>query len=350
MKQKLSIDEVFIQRACDLARLGGTKVSPNPMVGAVIVHQNKIIGEGYHQAYGSPHAEVNAENNVSQAQKKLLENSTIYVSLEPCCIQGKTPPCTDLIINKKIPRVVISALDKSPEVNGKSVNLLQKASVQVTQNVLSSKGQLLSQPRNTFVSEQRPYVILKYAQSKDGFMAQKNGKQIWISNAFSSRLTHKWRSEVNAIMVGTKTAKLDDPSLTTRHYPGGNPTRVVLDKDLSLDKSLKVFNNKAETIIFNAEANHSDKNLKKIKVPFDKNLISSTLHALYQNKFTTLMVEGGPTLLKSFFESGLWDEARVITGQVELKEGLKAPLPNGKPAKSYILGSDLISIYYNPNR
>lgn len=335
-----------MQRACDLARLGGAKVSPNPMVGAVIVFDNQIIGEGYHRAYGTPHAEVNAVQSVKPEHLPLLKESTLYVSLEPCCIQGKTPPCTDLIINQKIPHVVISAIDRSPEVNGKSVRLLQKANINVTQEILGKKGRLLSQPRATFVSQKRPYIILKYARSKDGFMASKSDKQIWISNPYSSRLTHKWRSEVNAIMIGNRTARIDNPTLTTRFYHGNNPTRVVLDRKLSLDHGLKIFDAQAKTIVFNEIENRSEKMNKRLKINFDDQLLTNVLSSLYESNLATLMVEGGPTLLKSFYSTGLWDEARIITGDMEIKEGLEAPLPNSDPAKSFALGSDEISIYF----
>ncbi len=343
----MNTDELFIQRTCDLARLGGAKVSPNPMVGAVIVADNKIIGEGYHQAYGTPHAEVNAVKSVKPEDKHLLNKSKIYVSLEPCCIQGKTPPCTDLILDQKIPEVVISALDRSPDVNGKSVEILERKGVGVQQKVLPQQGKLLSQPRTTFVTQMRPYIILKFAQTTDGFMATRDQKQFWISNAYTSRLTHKWRSEVNAIMVGKRTAQIDNPSLTTRYYFGNDPVRVVLDKNLSLDGKLQVFDGKVDTLIFNGQKNEQSKNLEHIKLDFDDQLLPNILSKLYEKKISILMVEGGPTLLNAFLEQGLWDEARIITGAIEIKEGLKAPLPPGDPAKKFMLGSDEIAIYFN---
>ncbi len=346
MAENLNIDEIFMQRACDLARLGGAKVSPNPMVGAVIVFDNQIIGEGYHRVYGTPHAEVNAVNSVKPEHLPLLKESTIYVSLEPCCVQGKTPPCTDLIIHQKIPRVVISAIDRSPEVNGKSVRLLQQANINVTQEILAEKGKALSQPRATFVSQKRPYIILKYARSKDGFMASKSEEQVWISNAFTRRLTHKWRSEVNAIMIGSRTAWIDNPSLTTRFYYGNNPTRVVLDRNLSLDPGLNIFDSQAKTIVFNEIESLSEKTIKRVKIPFDDQLLTGVLSSLYERNIATLMVEGGPALLESFYKAGLWDEARIITGDMEMKGGLAAPLPNRASARSFVLGSDEISIYY----
>ena len=341
------MDELFIQRSFDLARLGGAKVSPNPMVGAVIVAENRIIGEGFHKAYGEPHAEVNAVNSVKQQDRHLLPQSTIYISLEPCCIHGKTPPCTNLILDQKIPRVVISAIDRSPEVNGKSLKILNEAGISVTQDVLPAVGIQLSQPRTTYVCRKRPYVILKYARSKDGFMAKNNGEQVWISNDFTNRLTHKWRGEINAIMVGTRTALLDNPSLTNRLYYGKNPVRVVLDKDLLLDKKLKIFDHQAKTIVFNEKENLELDNIYRVKIAFDQQLIHNLLTVLAQHKIGTLMVEGGATLLDSFYHDNLWDEARVITSANYLVNGLKAPMPGKVPSQSFQLESDEISVYLN---
>lgn len=341
------MDKLFIQRSFDLARLGGAKVSPNPMVGAVIVAENRIIGEGFHKGYGEPHAEVNAVNNVKPQDRHLLPQSTIYISLEPCCIHGKTPPCTDLILEQKIPEVVISAIDRSPEVNGKSLKMLNEAGITVTQGVLPEVGAQLSQPRTTYVCRKRPYVILKYARSKDGFMAKNNGDQVWISNDFTNRLTHKWRGEVNAIMVGTRTALQDNPSLTNRLFFGKNPVRVVLDKDLQLDKKLKIFDRQAKTIVFNEKENLELDNIYLVKIAFDEQLIHNVLAVLYQHKIGTLLVEGGATLLDSFYHDNLWDEARIITSANYLIDGLTAPMPAKVPSHSFPLESDEISVYLN---
>lgn len=341
------MDKLFIQRSFDLARLGGAKVSPNPMVGAVIVAENRIIGEGFHKGYGEPHAEVNAVNNVKPQDRHLLPQSTIYISLEPCCIHGKTPPCTDLILDQKIPEVVISAIDRSPEVNGKSLKMLNEAGITVTQGVLPEVGAQLSQPRTTYVCRKRPYVILKYARSKDGFMAKNNGDQVWISNDFTNRLTHKWRGEVNAIMVGTRTALQDNPSLTNRLFFGKNPVRVVLDKDLQLDKKLKIFDRQAKTIVFNEKENLELDNIYRVKIAFDEQLIHNVLAVLYQHKIGTLLVEGGATLLDSFYHDNLWDEARIITSANYLIDGLTAPMPAKVPSHSFPLESDEISVYLN---
>lgn len=341
------MDKLFIQRSFDLARLGGAKVSPNPMVGAVIVAENRIIGEGFHKGYGEPHAEVNAVNNVKPQDRHLLPQSTIYISLEPCCIHGKTPPCTDLILDQKIPEVVISAIDRSPEVNGKSLKMLNEAGITVTQGVLPEVGAQLSQPRTTYVCRKRPYVILKYARSKDGFMAKNNGDQVWISNDFTNRLTHKWRGEVNAIMVGTRTALQDNPSLTNRLFFGKNPVRVVLDKDLQLDKKLKIFDRQAKTIVFNEKENLELDNIYRVKIAFDEQLIHNVLAVLYQHKIGTLLVEGGATLLDSFYHDNLWDEARIITSANYLMDGLTAPMPAKVPSHSFPLESDEISVYLN---
>ncbi|NJK84368.1 MAG: bifunctional diaminohydroxyphosphoribosylaminopyrimidine deaminase/5-amino-6-(5-phosphoribosylamino)uracil reductase RibD [Saprospiraceae bacterium] len=219
-------DTLFLQRCFDLARLGAGAVAPNPMVGAVVVHKGKIIGEGYHQKYGKAHAEVNAIDSIPSALKYLLPQSTLYVSLEPCCFFGNTPACTDLIIRSKIPKVVIAALDATPEVSGKGVAILKKHGIEVV--ISGNEGNALVRPRTVFVQQNRPYLILKYAQTRDGFIGKPNERLI-ISNLYTQRLVHKWRSEVNAILVGTNTAVLDNPQLNNRLYFGQSPIRLLLD-------------------------------------------------------------------------------------------------------------------------
>ena len=342
---KQNMDELYIQRCFDLARLGTSKVSPNPPVGAVIVAKNRIIGEGFHQAYGQAHAEVNAVNNVHEDDKHLLPFSTIYISLEPCCVYGNTPPCTNLILKHKIPRVVISSLDLSPDVSGKSVEILRNADVEVIENILPTQGKNLSLSRTTYVCKSRPYVILKYAKSKDGFIAKKEGAPVWISNLFSKRLTHKWRSEIDAIMIGTNTARIDNPSLTTRYYNGQNPIRVVLDKNLKLDSTLHIFDDSAATIVFNTLKSSQRGNIQFVKVNFENQLLEQVLLFLHQNKVSNLLVEGGSVLLQSFIAANLWDEARVLTGNTYLQEGLPAPKIDDAPVQEFKLETDTISVY-----
>jgi diaminohydroxyphosphoribosylaminopyrimidine deaminase/5-amino-6-(5-phosphoribosylamino)uracil reductase len=341
------MDELYMNRCFDLARMGSPKVSPNPMVGAVVVANNRIIGEGFHKAYGQPHAEVKAVNSIKPEDIHLLSVSTIYVSLEPCCIHGKTPPCTNLILDNKIPRVVISSLDRSPEVNGKSLDILRNAGVEVIENILPVKGAQLSQARTTYVCNKRPYVILKYAQSKDGFISSKDGSPVWISNQFTKRLTHKWRSEINAIMVGTNTAKMDDPNLNNRHYHGNSPVRIVLDRNLSLNKELNLFDQTEKTIVINELDSKQNENIYHIKLNFNDDLLENILKVLHKHEIGVLMVEGGSILLNTFIQSNLWDEARVITGQKYLIEGTKAPNMPLSPTQSLKIDTDEISIYLN---
>lgn len=342
-----NMDELYIQRCFDLARLGASKVSPNPLVGAVIVSQNRIIGEGFHHTYGQAHAEVNAVNSVHIEDKHLLPFSTIYVSLEPCCIYGNTPPCTNLILEHKIPRVVISSLDLSPDVSGKSVEILRSAGVEVVENILPLQGKSLSLSRTTYVCKNRPYIILKYAKSKDGFIAQKKGTPVWISNRFNKRLTHKWRSEIDAIMIGTNTARMDNPSLTTRYYHGQNPIRIVLDKNLKLDGTLHIFDNRATTIVFNALKSLQKGNIQFIKVDFENQLLEQILVILHKKKISNLLVEGGAILLQSFIDTSLWDEARILTGDIYLQEGVAEPKFTAPLVQEFLLGTDTISIYKN---
>lgn len=228
----------FLRRCFDLAKLGAGNVSPNPMVGAVLVHQGRIIGEGFHSHYGGPHAEVEAVRSVSPSDQSLIRESTLYVSLEPCCVHGRTPPCTNLILDMGIPRVVISNLDESPGVNGKGIRLLEEAGVEVHTHVLEDEGLPYSRIRNTFVRNRRPYIVLKYARSADGFLGREN-ESVWLTNGISKRLVHKWRSEVDAILVGTQTLRVDDPGLTNRLYFGKSPIRLVLDREASLPEPFR---------------------------------------------------------------------------------------------------------------
>ncbi len=341
--------EGYLRRCFDLARLGAGNVSPNPMVGAVLVHEGRIIGEGFHQQYGQAHAEVNAVNSVRPEDRPLLSQSTLYVSLEPCCIFGKTPPCTDLILQHRIPKVVISCLDQTPGVAGKGVNILRAAGVEVITGVLETEGKHLVAIRNTFVTAHRPYIILKFAKTKDHFMATEDGHQFWITNARSKRLVHRWRSEIDAILVGTRTAQSDNPELTTRHYFGKSPLRVVLDRDLRLSDQLRMFNGETPTVVFTQS--HSfvpQKNLEYIPVSFDSDLVPTILTHLAERKCTSLMVEGGARVLQSFLDAGLWEEARVFTGNRYLLRGIPAPVIPAAPAFTQRLADDSLEVFFNP--
>ncbi|MEM8525444.1 MAG: bifunctional diaminohydroxyphosphoribosylaminopyrimidine deaminase/5-amino-6-(5-phosphoribosylamino)uracil reductase RibD [Bacteroidota bacterium] len=339
-------DQYYINRCFELARRGRGGASPNPIVGAVIVHGDRIIGEGYHQKYGEAHAEVNAVKDAKvNGYEHLLAKSTIYVSLEPCCFHGNTPACTDLIKQHQIPRVVISALDVTPKVNGKGIELLRTAGVEVMTGVLKKEGEAVVEERAIFVRKKRPYVILKYAQSSDGYFGKEN-EQVWISNRFSKRLVHKWRGEVDAILIGTNTAAVDNPALTNRLFYGKSPKRIVLDQHDRLSKNLQIFDGKIPTFVVSKEKLQHP-NIQHIQHPFDTHLLPDLLTHLHQQKIGSLLVEGGRRLLDNFMQQNLWDEARVLIGSKELKNGIPAPTLTTKLAEQYELYGDLVKIYRN---
>jgi diaminohydroxyphosphoribosylaminopyrimidine deaminase/5-amino-6-(5-phosphoribosylamino)uracil reductase len=317
-----------MERCLQLAQLGAGKVAPNPMVGAVLVYENRIIGEGYHQQYGQAHAEVNCINSVAAEDRALIDKSTLYVSLEPCAHHGKTPPCADLIVAQKIPVVVIGCKDDYQEVNGKGIEKLQANGVHVITGVLEEKCIALNRRFFTFHQQKRPYIILKWAQSNNGKISGADDKRIFISNAMTNRLVHKWRSEEAAILVGTNTALKDDPALTVRLWPGNDPVRLVIDDTLQLPSTLKLFDRSAKTIVFNTLKQQEDDGLLFYKI--DKtNSVTAILKALYTLRLQSVIVEGGATLLRSFIDAGLWDEARIITNTtLVIKRGIDAPILN----------------------
>ncbi len=314
-----------MSRCLQLARLAAGSVAPNPMVGAVLVYDDIIIGEGYHKKYGEAHAEVNCINSVKEENKLLIEKSTMYVSLEPCSHFGKTPPCSNLIIQQKIKKVVIGCRDIYEEVDGKGIEALRNAGVEVVTGVLENESKNLNKRFFTFHTQKRPYIILKWAQSANGKIGSKNNERILISNDYSNRLVHKWRNEEAAILVGKKTALKDDPSLTTRLWKGKNPVRIVIDSNLELPASSKVFNAEAKTIVYNLTKNSSEKNIEYIKIQ-EVNFLAGMLSSLYENEIQSLLVEGGAKTLQSFIDQNLWDGARVITNhEMIIEEGINAP-------------------------
>ena len=342
-------------RCLHLARQASGDVAPNPMVGAVLVYEDEIIGEGYHIVYGQAHAEVNCLASVKEAHRHLVPQGTLYVSLEPCAHFGKTPPCADLIIREKIASVVVGCRDPFPEVNGKGLEKLQAAGVQVTSGVLERECRDLNRRFFTFHTQHRPYIVLKWAQSMDGKLAHADYSRVRISNDYSNRLVHRWRSEEMAIVVGTNTALFDDPSLTTRLWPGMNPIRVVVDMNLRLPSTLKLFNGAIPTVVFNRHRHTlpfekiSRDDFVSIGVAYyqvteDTSLVHQMLNGLYQMGVQSILVEGGTQLLQSFLDESLWDEARVITNeQLLLGEGLPAPqLQGGTLVQEETLFSDRI--------
>ncbi|HEY8784251.1 MAG TPA: bifunctional diaminohydroxyphosphoribosylaminopyrimidine deaminase/5-amino-6-(5-phosphoribosylamino)uracil reductase RibD [Mucilaginibacter sp.] len=343
--------EKYMRRCLDLAGLGMGNVSPNPMVGAVIVMDTTIIGEGYHHKYGEAHAEVNAINQVIgnfSDSAELLDQSTLYVSLEPCAHYGKTPPCADLIIKHKIPKVVIGCPDPFEQVNGRGIEKLQDAGIEVITGVLEKECQWLNRRFFTRVQKHRPYIILKWAQTADGFFAPDDNSQCWITGMESRKLVHQWRSEEDAVLVGKNTAAIDNPRLNVRYGPGKSPKRIVIDRKLELNKNLNLFDQSVETLIFNENKTEIEGKNKYIALEdFERYVPQYILYQLYLQDIQSVIIEGGAHTLNTFIEAGLWDEARIITGTKQLKQGIKAPGINGSIAGEYTVGHDKLLILEN---
>lgn len=325
------IEEKYMARCIELARGGAGNTAPNPMVGAVIVHEGKIIGEGFHRRCGEAHAEVNAVASVRD--EALLRDSTIYVSLEPCSHYGKTPPCAELIIRKGIPRVVVGTLDPFPEVSGRGVRMLREAGVEVVTGVLEEETRALNPAFMTFQLRKRPYIYLKWAQSADGFLdirrEDASVPPVRLSSAETLRRVHRLRSEVAAILVGTRTALLDNPSLTVRHWAGQSPVRIVLDRTLKLPADAHLLDGTVRTLVFTAVGAENRPNVEYVRIDFGQEVLPQVLHYLYEQKLNSLMVEGGAELLNSFLDAGLWDEVWVETAPCVLGSGVKAPAVSG---------------------
>lgn len=324
----------------ELARLGFGRVSPNPMVGCVIIHGDRIVGEGFHQEYGGPHAEVNAVNSVTD--KKILAECDVYVSLEPCAHYGKTPPCASMLAQHKVKKVFISNTDPNPLVAGKGIEILENAGIEVETKILEDDGFDLNKRFFTSLTKKRPYIILKWAETADGFIARKNFDSKWISNEFSRKLVHKWRAEEDAILVGKNTARYDNPTLNVRDWEGKDPVRVVIDHHLALDKNLHLFNKEIPTRCYNLHQSTDEKNLSFIKLP-EKRFLDELLVDLHKKRIQSIIIEGGSSTINSFINAGLWDEARVFTAATSFGEGIRAPqLVHAKfDGKEDILGDTL---------
>lgn len=332
-----------MRRALELAECGRGNVSPNPMVGCVIVHEDRIIGEGFHQFFGGPHAEVNAVNSIEN--QELLKDATVYVTLEPCAHWGKTPPCANLLVEKQVKKVVIAAVDSNPLVGGKGIEILRKAGIEVDTALLDQEARWQNRRFFTQIEKQRPYVILKWAQTSDGFVARENFSSKWISGALSRQLVHKWRAEEDAILVGKNTARYDNPSLTVRDWVGKNPVRVVLDSNLELLRNLNLFDGFIPTICFNSIKTETLENLDFVNLG-ENFLILDILKELHNRKIQSLIVEGGSKVLSHFMDSGLWDEARVFTGKEKFGAGIPAPRLNQNPTETLHIGEDNLTIYH----
>jgi diaminohydroxyphosphoribosylaminopyrimidine deaminase / 5-amino-6-(5-phosphoribosylamino)uracil reductase len=339
-----------MQRCLELASLGGGHVAPNPMVGSVLVYEDRIIGEGYHLLYGKAHAEVNCISSVKPEDEHLIKAATIYVSLEPCAHHGKTPPCADLIIARNIPRVVVGCRDPFPQVNGRGIEKLLAAGIEVTVGVLEQECIALNKRFFHFHTRHRPYIVLKWARTANGRIAG-NGPRLLISNEITNRLVHKWRSEEAAILVGPRTALLDDPALTTRLWTGPDPIRLVVDHNLELPATLKLFDGKVRTIVFNNHKHEEHGPVQYYQLAPDSSLINQLVGALYHLKIQSVLVEGGARLLQSFIDEDSWDEARVITNDhLEIPAGLPEPqLQQARLVSRESLLTDTIR-YYEPTK
>ena len=345
-------DEFYMQRCLELAELGMGNVSPNPMVGCVIVHKNQIIGEGYHQQIGQAHAEVNAINDVfkNHGEKNappLLKSATAYVSLEPCAHFGKTPPCADLLVKHELKKVVIGNKDPFTAVNGKGIEKLINAGIEIATGVLAAECSYLNRRFFTRINKQRPFIILKWAQTANGYFAPIGNVQQWITGPLAKQLNHKWRGEEDAILVGKNTALVDNPQLTNRNG-GKNPIRIVIDKNLKIPITHHIYNDKAKTIIFNEIKTDVVNNIHYIQMEdMQFYLAQKIAFQLYLMDIQSVIIEGGAQILNQFITANLWDEARIFTSQTNWKEGIIAPKLNGNIVENLSLETDNLTIYSN---
>ena len=329
--------DVYIKRCLEIAKNGLGYTRPNPMVGCVIVANNKIVSEGFTSAYGGNHAEVNAITHIRDTS--LLKQATLYVTLEPCSHFGKTPPCSDLIIKSGIPNVVIGCLDDNILVAGKGKKKLEDAGILVTAGVLENECKWHHKRFFTYHNKKRPYIILKWAQTKDGFIApstKHNIAPVWITNSYSRQLVHKWRAEEQAILIGANTVVQDNPSLTTRYWTGQNPIRVVICNNTKLDNAVKIFDHTAKTIVINPTVAN-----------FSKPLAKQICSILHNNHITSIIIEGGRKTLQTFIDENIWDEARVFTGNKIFGSGVTAPSFKRSPNFEQRIGNDLLKTYHN---
>lgn len=338
--------EFYIRRCIELAQKALGKTYPNPMVGSVIVHNGKIIGEGYHQKAGEPHAEINAINSVEN--KDLLKESTIYVSLEPCAHYGKTPPCALKIVETGFKKVVIGAMDSHDKVNGKGKKIIQDAGIDVVSGVLEEECITLNKRFFTYHEKNRPYIILKWAESADRFM-DKDFQPTQISNSLTKQFVHQLRSNEHSILIGTMTALRDNPSLTTREVKGRNPIRILIDIDLKVPQDYHIFNDEAETLVFNSLKDDESGNVKFIKTSRE-NFIENLLKKLHERQIQSVIIEGGSLVLQQFIDANLWDESIVIKNEnLFLENGTKAPKFDKAPFKTEDFRDNTIEFYLNKN-
>jgi len=341
--------DFFMRRCHELALLGAEHVQPNPMVGCVIVHHGKIVGEGYHHEYGQPHAEVNAINSLTD--DSIIPESTLYVNLEPCAHHGKTPPCANLIVDRGFKKVVIGNIDSNDQVDGKGIGILKAANIEVTTGVLAEEGRALNKRFFCNQESKRPYVVLKWAETQDGFLdykrkAEDEASPLKITSDIANRMVHKWRAEESAILVGRNTAILDNPSLTTRLHPGNNPTRVLIDPNLQVNPGAAMFDDSAHTIVFNALKSESHRHVSFVQINRADTMLQEIISYLHEHSIGSLMVEGGPSTHQQFIDQNLWDEIRVLKSSERIHDGVKAAQFKGNRIHEEMLcDRDQLSIY-----
>lgn len=340
--------EVYMKRCLELAQRASGHTAPNPMVGAVLVHEGRVIGEGWHHFYGADHAEVNCLKSVIDEDKGLIPESTMYVNLEPCAHFGITPPCANRLVAERVKRVIIANTDPFAQVSGKGIQILQEAGIEVEHGMMSEEGLWMNRRFFCAHQQQRPYIILKWAQTANGYIAPADKSRFQISNEESRLLVHKWRTEEGAIMVGAKTAMNDNPELTARLWQGKHPLRIVLDRELRLPHTHHVFDKEAATWVINEEKEQLEGNVHFVHLKFDDQLLVRVLQRLQGAKILSLIVEGGAKLLEGFISAGLWDEARIFTGSTSLSDGVPAPLiKEGKRAFETAVGDNRLELYIN---
>ena len=337
-----------MQRCLELAQRAKGYTTPNPMVGAVLVARGLIIGEGWHKRYGGDHAEVDCLDSVSSSNRHLIPGSTMYVNLEPCAHRGKTPPCANRLVQERIGIVVIANRDPFSKVDGRGIAILKEAGIEVVTGVLEKEGLWVNRRFFCAHTLNRPYIILKWAQTADGYIAPADGSRFRISNEHCQQLLHRWRTEEGAIMAGTNTAIIDNPQLNARLWDGPQPLRIILDRQLTVPAAHHIFDRSIPTWIINEVRDTRSGSPEYLKIDFGNRLLDSILELLSGKGILSLIVEGGAMLLNSFLKKDLWDEARVFTGNVTLGTGIAAPLPvNGTAACSAMQGSDALRVFVN---
>lgn len=341
------VDEKYMHRCLAIAEKGGGQVSPNPLVGAVLVYNDRVIGEGYHAFFGGPHAEVNCIASVADDDRKYISDATLYVNLEPCSHHGKTPPCVDLILAHQIKKVVIGSEDPNPLVAGRGIQILRDAGVEVVTDVLSSVCKYFNRRFFIFHQQHRPFLILKWAQSVEGNFCPVDKSNFWLSTVATKKIVHEWRREEDAILIGTGTAIADNPSLTVREVPGRNPIRILIDQQLKVPTTATIFDAAAKTLIYNLVESRESQYQQYIQLP-THDFLPALLHSLYEQHIQSVIIEGGLATLQAFIKAGLWDEARVIFTQTSISNGLAAPVILEIPFKKTSIETDMIHFYTNP--